>query len=109
MLRARTIPQIQEIFRVPSSDTQFKPGQSGNPGGKPKGARNRLSAAFLLALADDFEKHGVKTIRKLRKEQPAQYTNVIGKLMPKLMELSGPDGNEIPLSGVLKVVDSRKP
>lgn len=23
---------------MPSSDTQFKPGQSGNPGGKPKGA-----------------------------------------------------------------------
>lgn len=93
---------------MPSEDTQFKPGQSGNPGGKPKGARHRLSTAFLKALADDFEENGVETIARLRKEQPAQYTGVIGKLMPKLMELSGPDGSEIPLSGVLKVVDSRK-
>jgi hypothetical protein len=91
---------------MPSSDTQFKPGQSGNPGGKPVGARNRLSAAFIKTLADDFDKGGVEVIEKLRKEQPAQYANVIAKLMPKLMELSGLDGGDIPLSGVVKFVKS---
>ena len=29
-------------------DTKFKPGQSGNPNGKPKGARNKA----MLAAAD---------------------------------------------------------
>lgn len=92
---------------MPSEDTQFKPGNPGGPG-RPKGSRDKLSFAFIEALANDFEKHGVATIARLREEQPAQYTSTIGKLMPKLMELSGPDGSEIPLSGVLKVVDSRK-
>ena len=32
----------------------FKPGQSGNPKGRPKGARNRLGTQFLEALEADF-------------------------------------------------------
>ena len=91
---------------MPSKDTQFKPGQSGNPGGKPQGARNKLSTAFIQALSDDFDKAGIVAVEQVRKEQPAQYLNVIGKLMPKLMELSGPDGDSIPVSGTVKFVKS---
>lgn len=81
---------------MPSEDTQFKPGQSGNPAGRPKGSRNKLSDAFLNALSDDFQEHGVETIEKLRKESPRDYVSAINRLMPKLMELSGPDGAELP-------------
>lgn len=93
---------------MPREDTQFKPGHPGGPG-RPPGMRNRLSEAFIKVLCEDFEANGKATIEKLRVESPAQYSNVIAKLMPKLMELSGPDGGEIPLSGKLKIVDSRKP
>lgn len=86
----------------------FKPGESGNPNGRPKGSRNKLSEAFIKALADDFAEHGVEAIQQLRLESKDKYCNVIAKLMPKLMELSGPDGSDIPLSGKLKIVDSRK-
>ena len=82
-------------------ETQFKPGNGGGPG-RPKGSRNKLSDAFLKALADDFEKHGTDVIEQLRKESSSQYCNVIAKLMPKLMELSGPDGESIPLNGTVK-------
>ena len=89
---------------MPSSDTQFKQGQSGNPAGRPKGARNKLSDLFIEALSKDFNEHGAETIEELRTTNPAQYCQVIARLMPKLMELSGPDGQDVPLSGVVRFV-----
>jgi hypothetical protein len=68
----------------------FQPGQSGNPGGKPKGARNRLTAHFLNALADDFEVHGKKAIESARTEDPLGYVKVVGALMPKQIEHTTP-------------------
>lgn len=88
------------ITDMPSSDTQFKVGNDGGPG-RPKGSRSKLSEAFLKALSDDFTKNGLETVEKVRKDKPDAYLNVIGKLMPKLMELSGPDGSEIPMSGTV--------
>ena len=90
---------------MPSSDTQFKPGHSGN-GGRPRGARNKLSTLFLQTLSDDFEKHGMEAVERMRNESPSQYNNVIAKLMPKLMELSGPD--ESPLSLAIEFVSTKK-
>ncbi len=89
---------------MPKEDTQFKPGESGNPAGRPRGTRSKLSEAFLKALSDDFEDNGLETVQKVRKDKPDAYLNVIGKLMPKLMELSGPDGEGIPFSGTVKFV-----
>lgn len=68
----------------------FKKGVSGNPGGKPKGARNRLQGAFLNALADDFDEHGKDAIRRAREEDPMGYVKAVGALMPKQMEQSKP-------------------
>lgn len=74
----------------PHRPSQFKPGQSGNPGGKPKGARNRLTAHFLNTLADDFEKHGKEAIERARTEDPVGYMKVVGALMPKQIEQTQP-------------------
>src|SRR5688572_19169397 len=40
----------------------FEAGQSGNLAGRPKGSRNKLSEAFLQALAPDF----IETVRTER-------------------------------------------
>ena len=87
---------------MPSSDTQFK---AGNPG-RPKGSRSKLSEAFLKALSDDFTKNGLETVEKVRIEKPDVYLNVIGRLMPKLMELSGPEGDSIRVNGTVNFIDS---
>lgn len=68
----------------------FKPGTSGNPGGKPVGTRNRLQGDFMKLLSEDFAAHGKSAIVKMREERPAEYIRAIASLMPKELEISRP-------------------
>ena len=61
----------------------FKPGQSGNPKGRPKGARNRLGTQFLEALEADFNKFGPQAIALVREKKPEVYMRVVADLLPK--------------------------
>src|SRR5262245_49298595 len=65
----------------------FQPGQP-KTGGRARGVKNRLSHAFLTALAEDFEQHGVEAIRICRVERPNEYLRVIAHLMPKELEVT---------------------
>jgi len=56
-------------------------------GGRAKGAKNRLSHAFLTALAEDFEQHGIETLKIARLERPIEYIKVVAGLMPKEFEI----------------------
>lgn len=69
---------------------QWKPGQSGNPAGKAKGARDKLQADFLAALAADFAEHGAEAIRQAREKKPEAYLRAIASLMPKQIEAADP-------------------
>jgi hypothetical protein len=62
---------------------KWESGESGNPAGRPAGAKNRLQGDFLHALADDFREHGIGAIRIMRVERPAEYVKCIASLMPK--------------------------
>jgi hypothetical protein len=57
-------------------------------GGRAKGARNRLSKAFIDALAKDFEEHGEETIKIARVERPVEYCKMVAGLLPREFEIT---------------------
>jgi len=67
----------------------FKKGISnnGNGGGRPKGVRNKLSHAFVTALAKDFEEFGEGVIKVLRAESPSDYLRLVAGLVPREIDL----------------------
>ena len=72
--------------------------EKGRPktGGRAKGARNKLSAAFLEAFAADFEEHSAEVIRIMRVELPTEYVKAAVNLMPKEFEITENRLMEIP-------------
>jgi hypothetical protein len=51
--------------------------------GRPIGSRNKLNEKFILALHDDFEKHGPAVIEKVRETRPEIYLKVIASILPR--------------------------
>ena len=72
-----------ETPRNPNLMPPWQPGQSGNPAGRPKGARNKLTEDFFKALMEDFEENGVKAIQLMRAERPGDYAKMIAALQTK--------------------------
>jgi hypothetical protein len=62
---------------------RWQPGESGNPAGRLRGSRNRLSEEVVCALLRDFRKHGEKAIAEVRRTQPGVYLKVLALLVPK--------------------------
>lgn len=66
----------------PVRDTQgrFITGNSG--GGRPKGARNRLTEVFMSAIVEDFAKYGADAISRVRDTDPIAYLRIVGAMVP---------------------------
>lgn len=69
----------------PSPATRFQPGQPASRT-KHKGERDRISAAFLKAYADEFEKSGADVLTRLVKDDPATFAKIGAALLPKEVE-----------------------
>ncbi len=65
----------------------FKPGQSGNPKGRKKGSKNKVTEEFLRVLAADFKKHGKSVIERVREESPDVYLRLVAQLVPKDLDV----------------------
>jgi hypothetical protein len=91
--------------RSPHLAAPWQPGQSGNPAGRPKGARSKLGELFLENLLTDFQQHGVAAIEKVREDDVTQYVKVVASILPKELEAGERLGNI--LEDILARVDGR--
>ena len=68
--------------------TQFKPGQSGNPKGRPQGSRNKLSEDFFRDLCRAWETYGQSALMTAAMTSPTEFCNMVARLMPRDVEVT---------------------
>jgi len=66
----------------------WKPGQSGNPKGRPKGSRNKLSEDFFRDLCDAWQAFGKPALMTAAWTHPVDFVRVVAQLMPKDVEVT---------------------
>lgn len=74
---------------------QFKPGQSGNPAGRPKGARTKLSEAFVADLYENWLEKGAGTLEQVRVEKPDVYVKVVASILPQQLNVTVNDLDDL--------------
>lgn len=63
--------------------SRFVKGQSGNPAGKPLGARNKLIESFVSDLQAKWRTDGASILDRLALTEPAKLVEAISRLAPK--------------------------
>ena len=70
-----------------ANSKSWKPGQSGNPAGRPLGSRNAIEGAFLTDLLAEYKAGGRAAIVAMREANPSDFVKMIASLLPKQMEV----------------------
>lgn len=66
----------------------WKPGQSGNPNGRPVGSRQAFSQAFLRDLGEVWASHGLRTVINCAEKSPDLFFATCARILPKDVELT---------------------
>lgn len=61
----------------------FKPGQSGNPAGRPKGSRNKLTEDFLSDVLEAWQTSGKTALVGMIADKPGDFVKMVAGLVPK--------------------------
>jgi len=71
-------PEKHRVIGVP-----WKPGQSGNPAGRPRGSRGKLSENFLTDLHDAWQQHGPNALARCAEQKPDAFCRIVADLLPR--------------------------
>jgi hypothetical protein len=77
-----------EVSNDRDTKGRFLQGNTGNVGGRPKGARNRLGEAFLEDLRDSWNEVGAVALMRCAEEDPAAYCRIVAGLLPRDVNLN---------------------
>ena len=89
-----TIPKSGE--QIPAKIPQWKKnllppwqkGESANPRGRPKGAKNKICEMFLDDLLTVYTKRGKILLEEIARDNPVEFLKLIVKVLPKTFEIS---------------------
>ena len=76
----------------------YQPGQSGNPAGRPIGARHKIKEAFLKDFLAEWEATGPDAIHRLAMDEPAVFVKLAADLAAPAIAKANRDN---PNAGVL--------
>jgi len=81
-------------------------GVSGNPTGRPKDAKQRLSFDFLAALHRDFQEHGADAIARCREGRPDVYLRVVAAVLPRELHMRTSPLDDLEPEQLLRLADT---
>jgi hypothetical protein len=61
----------------------WKPGRSGNPAGRQKGSRNKLSQDFIEEAYAAWKAHGKDAFEHMATKEPSKFVQTIAALIPQ--------------------------
>jgi hypothetical protein len=74
---------------------RFVKGQSGNPAGKPLGARHTLNEAFVRDLNEIWKRDGMQALERLSLSEPAKLVEAVGRTLPRELAVSAQERNSL--------------
>lgn len=86
----------------------FKPGQSGNPAGRPKGARSKLSESFLSDALDAWGRNGKVALEAMATDKPGDFAKMIAGIIPKEVDMEHSGSVSVnPVQALMEEIDGR--
>ena len=74
---------MNQQHNITTGPHRWKKGETGNPAGRPIGARQKISERLLNDLATVWEEHGAAVLTRLATEDPAKLAQIAYGLLPK--------------------------